>query len=274
MKNEFTSVTKIITMSCLFSILAFTSCKKEEIEIAGKKETFRLSSTFVKDDYDIFVFIPASFTIKTNENHLIIALDGDFHFDELSKMVSEKSQNGTLPPSIFVAVGNSKNRNRDYTPTSFKHGKGGAANFYQFLTKELIFELESRYNLNPESKKTLMGNSFGGLFTHYAMFQDETTNPFKNFISVGCSYWFDSGIIFEYEQKYADKHSVLPVKFFNGMGTLEGGISTASFAEMNDRLKKRAYKGFECEASFIEKRGHSGSASIGFKEGLDYVFNN
>lgn len=79
-------------------------------------------------------------------------------------------------------------------------------------------------------------------------------------------------MIFEYEQKYADTHTALPVKFFNGMGTLEGGISIASFEEMNERLKRRSFIGFESETTYIKEHGHSGAANIGFRKGLDYVF--
>ena len=205
---------------------------------------------------------------------MIIGLDGDFNFNKIAALVSEKSQNGTIPPCIYVGIGNAKNRNRDYTPTAFKHGKGGAANFYRFLTEELIPVLQSRYSIDSANTKTLMGHSFGGLFTQYAMFQNRASSPFNKFISVGCSYWFDSGVIFEYEQKYAATHTDLPVKFFNAMGTLEGGVLLASFEEMNERLKSRAYEGFEPEAIYIKKQGHSSSAIIGYKMGLDYVFSN
>lgn len=262
-----------ISLSFGLIAIAMISCRKSDLAIVGKTESFRITSTIVKDDYEISVVIPPGYNDNTL-NQLIIGLDADFNFDEIAHLISEKSKDGTLPPCIYVGIGNSKNRNRDYTPTAFKHGTGGAQNFYQFLTHELIPELESRYKIETTNTKTLMGNSFGGLFTQYAMFQKRESNPFNKFVSVGCSYWFDSGLIFEFEQEYADTHADLPVKFFNGMGTLEGGVSLGSFEEMNERLKSRAYSGLEIEAALIKKHGHSGSAILGFKKGLDYVFSN
>ena len=272
MKLSFDLRIKSIALSLLLIALTTISCEKDEPQIVGTTEHFQIHSAIVKDDYDISIYIPPASDSNTNSRQLIIGLDGDFHFREITGFISGEIQNGTIPPCIYVGVGNSKNRNRDYTPTAFKHGAGGAQDFYQFLIDELTPELQSRYNIDPKSTKTLMGNSFGGLFTHFAMFQDRASNPFDQFISVGCSYWFDSGVIFEYEQKYAKTHTDLPVKFFNAMGTLEGGVSLASFEEMNERLENRGYSGFESEATLINKHGHSGAAMVGFKKGLRYVF--
>lgn len=273
MNDRFPSATKIFALPFLLLGLAMISCERDEPEIVGKAEQFQITSNIVKDAYEIFVYIPPVYHDLEHQNQLIIGLDGNFRFEEIAQIISEKSENKTIPPCLFVGIGNSENRNRDYTPTAFKHGEGGAQEFYQFISEELIPELESRYHIDPLNSKTLIGNSFGGLFTHFAMFQNSASNPFNKYISVGCSYWFDSGVIFEYEQEYAENHTSLPVKFFNGMGTLEGGVSLASFEEMNERLKNRAYAGFEFEAALIEKHGHGGAANIGFKKGLDYVFN-
>ena len=252
--------------------IGLISCEKEELVREGKMEQFSITSSLVKDEYELFVYLPPVYNSSSKQNQLIIGLDGDFHFEKIADMIAEKSQEGSMPPCLFVGIGNSENRNRDYTPTAFKHGAGGAHTFYQFLLQELIPELESRYQVDPAQNKTLIGNSFGGLFTQFSMFQDRDSNPFDKFISVGSSYWFDSGVIFAYEQQYADSHPDLPVKFFNGMGTLEGGVHLASFEEMNQRLKNRGYKSFELEATYIKKHGHSGAAAIGFKKGLTYVF--
>jgi len=259
----------LFILICTFLV----SCKKDGKSIVGETETFRIQSLNVNDDYPIFVFKPSNYD-PNSPNELIIGLDGEFRFDEIVKIVSEKSENGSIPSCIFVAVGNSEERNRDYTPTVYAHGEGGAQNFYAFLKDELIPELESRYNIDTANKKTLIGNSFGGLFVNYVMFQDRVDNPFNKFISIGCSFWFDSGVIFEYEEHFAESHNDLAVDYYSGMGTLEGGVSLGSFEEMNERLKNRAYPQLFMQAEFIEKHGHSGAAEIGFENGLNYVFAN
>lgn len=256
---------------CYFFILF--SCKKKELEIIGITEEFTIKSMIINDDYPIFVFLPSNYN-PNEPNQLIIGLDGEFRFDDIANIISKKSQNGSILPCIFVAVGNSEERNRDYTPTKYEHGEGGAENYYHFLKNELIPELESKYSIDTLNTKTLIGNSFGGLFTNYAMFQNRIDNPFNKFISVGCSFWFDSGVIFEYEENYSLNHSDLNAKYYSGMGTLEGGINLGSFNEMNDRLKNRHYSHLLMQTEFLEKHGHTGAATIGFKNGLNYVFTN
>lgn len=249
------------------------SCEKENFKIIGETEEFTIKSLIINDDYPIFVYFPTNYDPNV-PNQLIIGLDGEFRFDEIASIISEKSQNGTLPPSIFIAIGNSEERNRDYTPTVYEYGEGGAENFYSFIKDELIPELESRYYIDTNNNKTLVGNSFGGLFTHYAMFQNRNTNPFNKFVSTGCSYWFDSGVIFDYEENYSKQHTDLEVKYYSGMGSLEGGVNLASFEEMTERLNSRSYSQLQMKTELIKKHGHSGATTIGFKNGLDYVFEN
>lgn len=262
--------TKSLLIICLFVLI---SCGKDNYETIGKTEGFSITSSIINDSYPIFVYLPPNYNYSL-PNQLIIGLDGEFRFEEIANIISEKSQNGTLPPCIFIAIGNSEERNRDYTPTIYEYGEGGAENFYTFIKDELIPDIESRYQIDTANNKTLIGNSFGGLFTHYAMFQNRNENPFNKFISVGCSYWYDSGVIFEYEEKYSLLHTDLDVKYFSGMGTLEGGVSLASFEEMTERLKNRSYTHFQIMTEYINKHGHSGASTIGFKKGLDYVFSN
>ncbi len=274
--TESLEIAKINQMKTYLLALALTfflfSCK-EEFEIIGNTEEFTIYSNIIEDDYPIFIYFPSNYNPNIL-NQLIIGLDGEFRFEEIANIISEKSANGSIPSCIFVAVGNSKERNRDYTPTKYEHGEGGAENYYHFLQEELIPELESRYSIDTLNSKTLIGNSFGGLFTHFAMFQKRADNPFDKFVSVGCSFWYDSGVIFEYEENYSQIHNDLDVEYFSGMGTLEGGVNLASFEEMAKKIKSRKYSKLQMKSEFIKKHGHSGAATIGFKKGLDYVFSN
>ncbi|SIT11694.1 hypothetical protein SAMN05421766_11126 [Zobellia uliginosa] len=250
------------------------SCSNDaSLDIIGVTEEFILQSNIIDDSYPIYVYLPENYS-HNSYNQLIIGLDGDTRFNTIASLISDKTQNGSMPPSILISIGNNKNRNRDYTPTSYEHGTGGANNFYRFIKEELIPELESRYSVDPLNNKTLIGHSFGGLFTQYIMAQNRQDNPFDKFIASGTSYWYDSGVIFEYEQNYANENNDLDVTFYNGMGTLEGGVMLASFKEMNERIDNRNYRNFKHKNELIEKSGHTGSAHTIFKKGLDYVFSN
>ncbi|WKB82922.1 alpha/beta hydrolase-fold protein [Cellulophaga lytica] len=262
---------KLTTFIALFTILLSCSATDDDFNINGSKDQFIITSTIVNDNYPIYVFLPKNYDSNL-KNQLIIALDGDARFNSIANILSKKVEKNSMPPCILVAIGNNKQRNRDYTPTVYAHGSGGAENFYQFIKNELIPELESRYSIDSSNNKTLIGHSFGGLFTQYVMAKERASNPFNKFISGGTSYWYDSGIIFNFEEYYASANTDLDVIFYNGMGSLEGGVMLASFEEMNNRLRSRNFPNFKHKSELIKKSGHSGSATKIVKKGLDYVF--
>jgi uncharacterized protein len=251
----------------------FISCTNEDITFEGKTESFSIRSQIIGDNYPIEVYLPMNYN-SNQPNSLIIGLDGELSFKEIASIISEKVAQGSMPPCVFIGVGNLKGRNRDYTPTAYAHGLGGAENYYRFLKEELIPAVATRYNIKPANEKTLIGHSFGALFAHYAMFQNRADNPFNKFIAVGCSFWYDSGVIFDYEKEYSLHHTDLNVSYYAGMGSLEGGVNLASFDEMNERLKNRQYPKLKMNTQIIKKQGHSGSTFVGFKQGMDYVFTN
>ena len=260
-------------ISLTLLIISITSCSKDDPEIIGTTTEFTIKSSIINDDYPISVYQSLLYT-GSSSDELIVVLDGELRFKDIIGIISEKTENGSIPPCLVVGIGNLKERNRDYTPTKYEHGEGGAENFYKFLKIELIPELRSRFNIQSAQKATLIGYSFGGLFTHYAMFQNRSDNPFNKFISGGCSFWYDSGVIFEYEKNYASINTDLNVKFYSGMGSLEGGLSLGSFAEMKKRLESRNYPLLQIKTETIKKHGHSGAANITFKNGLNYLYEN
>ena len=190
----------------------------------------------------------------------------------------ERSLKGT-----FIAVGygseeaNDQKRNRDYTPTATEgvedYETGGAEEFYQFLVQELLPEVQEKYAVNDD-KATLLGHSYGGLFAVFAMFQNPATNPFDKFIPVATSYWYDSGILFEYEEAFANTYQDFPIKVYTTMGALEGGVMIASFQEMMERIEGRNYSNLTLYHELLKHYGHSRSDYITYEKGLPYVFNN
>jgi predicted alpha/beta superfamily hydrolase len=118
----------------LLFIPILLSCSKDEnLEIIGVIEEFSLQSNIINDSYPIYVYLPENYS-NDSSNQLIIGLDGDTRFNAIANLISDKTQNGSMPPSILISIGNNKNRNRDYTPTSYDYGTGGANNFYQFIS--------------------------------------------------------------------------------------------------------------------------------------------
>jgi len=242
-----------------------------------------MNSTIVGDNYTLYVSLPIFYDDAMGGFPLVVGLDGDIEFSRMRDIVVDGWGKGTMPAVVFVAIGygsdeaNNEKRNRDYTPTATvgieDTETGGAENFYLFIRDELIPELESRYRIDSTKGKTLMGHSYGGLFTFYAMFQERASNPFNRFIPVATSFWYDSGSIFESEEAYAQTHTDFDARVYTTMGSLEGGVMLASFAEMNERLEGRAYPSLSFYHELLPKYGHSRSDYISYERGLAYVLN-
>ncbi len=223
--------------------------------------------------------MPLNYAEDHSEYPLIIGLSGDSKFETMSSIISNEIAQNNIPEVIYVGIGyeNDPKGIRDHTPTCSEDYKeyeaGGAKSFYEYIKDELIPELENKYNIDRSNNKTLLGHSLGGLITLFALFQDRDTNPFDKFISVAASFWYDSGSIFEFEESYAQDHTDLDVKIYTTMGTLEGGVMIASFAEMNDRLLAREYPNLTLYAELLERFGHTRSDFPSYEKALPYVFN-
>lgn len=76
------------------------SCTKDEIEIIGETEEFTITSSIIKDDYPIFVYLPSNYNSSV-PNQLIIGLDGEFRFDEIATIISEKIRERQYPTLHF-----------------------------------------------------------------------------------------------------------------------------------------------------------------------------
>lgn len=193
----------------------------------------------------------------------------------MESIFGEQYYDGFVPSVIIVGLawgGTNPNydslRAKDLTPTynSQIPQSGNGPNFLQFIKKELIPFVESKYRIN-KNNRTLMGSSFGGLFTLYALFNE--TNLFNIYILTSPALSWDNGAIYKDEKKYAEKNSSLPVKLFMTIGGYEDTLTLQKFTA---EIKKRNYKGLELQTMVIEGMGHSGGKAEGFSRGMQFAF--
>src|SRR5690606_31076537 len=105
-------------------------------------------------------------------------LDSQWDFPLLSSIYGQQYYDGFIPEVIIVGItwgGANPNydqlRARDLTPPNAVQGVmyGNAANFLGFIKNELTPFVESTFRVK-KNDRTLVGSSFGGLFTLYALF--------------------------------------------------------------------------------------------------------
>ncbi|MFW6365300.1 MAG: alpha/beta hydrolase [Spirochaetota bacterium] len=249
--------------------------------IIGSTDSFPLYSQSVHDTYEIFVYLPPGYFRDGAPLPLLVGLDGDLSFWDQAAILSTEIKESSVRPCIFASIGYGsedecdRKRNRDLTPTrtegieDYKTGEADA--FYEFIRTELVPEIENRYNIIPGNTKALYGHSYGGLFAYYALFQDRHTNVFDKFIAAGTSFWYDEGVILEYEEAFSTQNSDLPVTVYTAMGSLEGVAMCAYFKVMNRRIKQRNYPHIVYKDKLLKGFGHDRSDYETFRRGIRFV---
>ena len=115
---------------------------------------------------------------------------------------------GFTPEMVLVGISNANNRTRDLTTSKIKeyYGRpfnqenGGAENFSAFLETELIPYLENKYPITQF--RTLIGHSYGGLFTIYTLIHHPQL--FSNYLAIDPSLdWDNQKLIKEAKEKLA-----------------------------------------------------------------------
>tara|TARA_R110002012_G_scaffold319023_1_gene538485 strand:+ start:31601 stop:32833 length:1233 start_codon:yes stop_codon:yes gene_type:complete len=184
---------------CILSQLVGQAQTSDYLTKVGKKDS--LYSETLKESRTIFVEVPESFnTNPSNKYPVIILLDGEVLFPIVSN-VHQFYSGGFMPETILVGISNAENRTRDLTPTkiSSKYGmpfseeNGEAENFLRFIETELIPHIEKNYPAT--NYRTLIGHSYGGLFSLYALIHK--SQLFANYLSIDPSLDWDDQILLQ-----------------------------------------------------------------------------
>ena len=157
----------------------------------------------------------------------------------------------------------------DYTPVheAFFRGSGDAPKFFAFLKEQLLPFIEANYRVDP-SQRALMGSSFGGTFTLYAMFTEPTL--FSGYVAASPAVPYGDGFAFQQEAEYASSHKELPIRLFLSVGELESFRGPVE--QLMQVLRERNYTGLAMETRTIEGERHAGNKPEAYNRGLRFIF--
>ena len=161
-----------------------------------------LYSDILHESREIYVQLPENYDPGRDQKYpVVLVLDGEVLMDVVTT-VYKNYYGGFLPEMVLVGISNSENRTRDLTISSIETRQGGAfteesgeaENFTQFIAQELLPYLESKYPVT--NYRTLIGHSFGGLFTVNTLVHH--TELFDNYLAIDPSLdWDDQRILKE-----------------------------------------------------------------------------
>jgi predicted alpha/beta superfamily hydrolase len=168
-------------------------------------------SNILKESREIYIQIPSSYSPEKKQKYPIaFILDGEVFLPTLSD-VHDYYSGGFMPEMVLVGISNNKNRLRDLTTSTVKTNygmpysekNGEAENFIKFIEKELILFIENKYPVT--NFRTLIGHSYGGLFTIYTLIHHPEL--FSNYLAIDPSLdWDNQKLLIEAQEKLSSKN--------------------------------------------------------------------
>ena len=235
-----------------------------------------LHSSATGRDYDIQISLPADYGRNRSARYPVLyVLDGQWDFKLMLSVQGGLVYDRWTPQIIIVGItwsGANANydslRAMDLTPAATRGlpGSGAAPQFLSFLKDQLIPFVETTYRADPR-RRVLMGSSFGGLFTLYALFTDP--GLFAGYMAGSPAVTYASRAGFALESSYAASHRDLPARLYVAVGSIED--LAAPVQEFWGVLRGRNYAGLRLETRVIEGERHSGNKPEAFNRGLRYI---
>ena len=154
-----------------------------------------LNSQILNESRRIYIQLPAGYNPEKNQKYpVVFILDGEMFLPTVSDVQNYYS-GGFTPEMVLVGISNDKNRLRDLTTSTittnygmpFNEENGKAESFSQFFEKELIPYIEKKYPVT--NYRTLIGHSYGGLFTIYSLLKHP--HLFANYLAIDPSLDWD-----------------------------------------------------------------------------------
>lgn len=295
-----TLAVRYLGLIILFSSFLTVSFAQEQSKgLLYRTETKDLHSDIVGVDFVIHISLPVDYyRSDTTYYPVLFSTDADRVFGMVSNIVYVLSFPGhEIPKLVVVGIGYkikgleeyAAYRNRDLLPTKDPEAdkewdtlitklsgredivskSGGAEKFLQFIREELIPFIESNYRVKQDDR-ALIGYSYGGIFTLYALFTSPET--FQRYYAGSASLEWDNKVIFSYEKKYADTHKDLPITLFMSFGSLEEKPYIADMYEMAARLESRKYPNLRLKTHMFNDETHSSGLAGGLSRALKVIY--
>jgi hypothetical protein len=271
---------KHLLLFVLLSTVALAQPGKDNPPPVPMKHTqFRtMTSRHVQDAFQLLISLPPNYHPDSARRYAVIYLtDADYSFGMTKDLANYLNWGEEIPEHIIVgvayggSVGNwGQKRQRDFLPVANKdvYLSGGAAQFTDFLEKELIPFVDSAYNTKPQDR-TLIGMSYGGVFGTYVLLK--RPGIFKRYI-LGTTYFgYEKDVLYTYEKEYAASHADLPARVYASVGGAET-YALKHFEDFTKILADRKYPNLKLKAEVLPDEVHSSVGGGTLARGLRWVF--
>lgn len=298
-KKQYQILTRIQIILVLGLVVLFqqfanaqTNHKNQFLQKVGTLDS--IYSKTLNEYRKIYVQLPADYNPNKNMKYpVVFILDGEVFLPTVNDVQNYYS-GGFTPEMVLIGISNDKNRMRDLTTSKvtemygrpFKQENGEAENFSKFIETELIPFVENKYPVT--NFRTLIGHSYGGLFTLYSLVHHPQL--FSNYIAIDPSLdWDNQQLIKEAKEKVSNANykgkslfmSLSGVVYMQKSGmtlneikrdTTESTLFSRSNIAFSDIVKQNKQNGLAFEWKFYPRDLHGTIAFPSIMDGLISVF--
>jgi len=252
------------------------------VELANT-EVRQLDSAITGQPYQIKIQFPRGYDDESARYPVLYVIDAETNFGGVGYITQRLVKDELIPKILIVGVAYDVDyeefyrlRSRDLTPTEVPElrigGKtvadptGGAAEFAQFLERELIPFVEQNYRAEPGAR-ALYGHSYGGLFASYVLM--EHAQLFDRYLILSPSLWFNENELLA-ELPSVD-FQLRPTRLYMASGALEGRIRDlqSRFAE---QLEAMDPTNLRMKAEILPNETHRSIFGRGFTDGMRFLY--
>jgi predicted alpha/beta superfamily hydrolase len=257
-------------MPRMFPFMLLAACGPPDLR--GDVTVFDIKSENTGTTYEIKTFLPQGWD-ESEPIRPVIALDDDNWFEWTAAASQNLADEGAITSPLVVSVGygdGDNKRNRDYLPASRHESFGGGVDpFFAFLEDELMDELASRWNIDPDpASRVLVGHSFGGFAAIWGLL---TGASYGGFVSLSPSLYWGHTMAFDEEAALAADGADLSGRIYLSAGARERWGLPALTLAMGDTLSAHDYPNLRVKAALHDGRAHGDVYPEAVEAGLRFT---
>lgn len=284
MKSVFT----LLFFCLLFHITSFSQhIDNGKINI-GEIDT--IQSEILNETRRLWVHVPLTEPNSGERFPVVYLLDGSAHFPSvvgMTRQLSTINGNTVVPKMIVVGIPNT-DRTRDLTPSHDPNSgpqntSGGGEAFMDFLQKELMPYIDSKYPTSPY--KLYIGHSLGGLTVINTLLK--RPELFNSYIAIDPSLWWADSSTLKEAKTLLNSNNYENESLFVGIAnTMSPGMDVKTIAkdtsrntqhirdilEFSTQVVPNSNSNLEFEYKYYNEDSHGSVPLISTYDGLRFIF--
>lgn len=253
-----------------------------------RSEVINIKSATLDRSYDLYIKLPPAYSAERNTDRVYPVLyvnDSDYTLQTVSGVTHVPMIVGGYEHAIIVGLsfalgeGAIESRSRDFTPFPLgpdaRYEHGGAREYLTFLRGEVIPLIDQTYRTD-QGRRTLIGQSYGGLFGAYALLVEP--GLFEGYILSSPSLWSAGSKIFDLENEISQSGKELRGRVYLSTGeretpAIQGGRNdlVADQTRFADLLRSRGYDQLDVRDEIIDGATHPTTFPIGLTRALMWL---